>query len=87
MPSLHGTKTIALGTRSATHIVSCAAPEGMRMNGSPVAAAACLERADDPLVQRRRARSVWRSRYSARHPALLARLRRANAAISRATPR
>ena len=26
-PSLQGTKTIALGTRSATHIVSCAAPE------------------------------------------------------------
>ena len=23
IPSLHGTKTIALGTRSATHIVSC----------------------------------------------------------------
>ena len=31
MPSLQGTKTIALGTRSATHIVSCAAPEGMSM--------------------------------------------------------
>ena len=27
MPSLQGTKTIALGTRSATHIVSWAAPE------------------------------------------------------------
>src|SRR5437870_2381722 len=40
IPSLHGTKTIALGTWSATHIVSCAAPDGISMYGSPVARAA-----------------------------------------------
>src|SRR5207342_2709277 len=34
IPSRQGTKTIALGTRSATHIVSWAAPECIRMYGS-----------------------------------------------------
>src|SRR5918912_3007927 len=40
MPSLHGTKTIALGTRSAMLIVSWAAPECIAMYGSPLACAA-----------------------------------------------
>jgi len=30
IPSRHGTNTIPQGARSATHIVSCAAPEGIR---------------------------------------------------------
>src|SRR5919107_5026961 len=39
MPSLHGTKTIALGTLSAMLIVSWAAPECITMYGSPLPSA------------------------------------------------
>ena len=61
MPSRHGTKTIALGTRSATHIVSCAAPEACSMNGSPVASGRFLESAPRSRASSGVAASVWRS--------------------------
>ena len=54
------------------------------MYGSPVAAAAVLERADDPLVHRRR-RQRLPLRVLGAHPALAAALCAANAAMSRAT--
>src|SRR3712207_7551285 len=40
IPSLQGMKTMALGTRLAIDIVSCAAPECMTAYGAPEAAAA-----------------------------------------------
>src|SRR5439155_22800922 len=70
-PSLQGTNTIAHGTWSATHIVSCAAPECMTMNGSRVSSAAAVSaptmRSSSGVEGR-----VWRSLYSAVIPRLCA---------------
>ena len=84
MPSLHGTKTIALGTWSATHIVSCAAPDGISLYGSPVAFAAASS-APTMLSSRGVAGSLWRSRYSAVMPRSAAACP-AKLAMARATP-
>ena len=66
-PSLQGTNTIALGTRSATHIVSWAAPECIVMYGSPVAFAASSSAATIRLSSGV-AGSVWRCANSASMP-------------------
>ena len=53
-PSRQGTKTIAQGTWSATHIVSCAAPDAISMKGSPVERAASSSAATMRASRRRR---------------------------------
>jgi hypothetical protein len=70
MSSLHGTKTIALGTRSAMLMVSCAAPECMVTNGSPLAPAA-VSRAPTTRPSNGMGDRVWRSLYSALPDGLL----------------
>src|SRR5215210_4326438 len=85
MPSLQGTKTIALGTRSAMLIVSWAAPECIAMYGSPVAFTA-VSRAVTTSPSSGAGDRIWRCLYSTvmpRSPAALS----AKVAMSRATPR
>ena len=60
IPSLHGTKTIALGTRSATHIVSCAAPECISHERLAGRRRGRLERVDDAARRAASRASVWR---------------------------
>ena len=75
---------MALGTRSATHIVSCAAPECIVVHGSPESAAAASS-APTTAASSGVAGSDWRSTVRAVMPRRSA-ARSAKAAVSRATP-
>src|SRR3989304_2446799 len=82
IPSLQGTNTIAHDTRSATHIVSCAAPAGMVMYGSPPAPRRPPQRVADPRVHWRRGERLPLLVLGA-HPATLRRCLREGRDVAR----
>ena len=83
MPSLQGTKTIALG-HPRRRRTSCRArrPEGMSMNGSPRLLAAVSSAPTMPRVHRRR-RQRLALRELGRHPARVGRLAREGGDVAR----